>query len=182
MDFPISAAIEHVNDETPPADEAVATPPLESKLRKREKFEDKLSRVQASSSVGGKAGWHLSSMMVKSNDDLRQEVFIMQMITYFGKIFPAELTWLRTYEIQATGPDTGLMETINSAQAPRPQLEPRAPAPLSAGRAVDAPPHTHTLTPLPHSPRLATRAAGHRPPEEDPRVRLASAALHRALR
>jgi hypothetical protein len=33
-------------------------------------------------------GWKLTSMFVKSNDDLRQEVFVMQMIAYCQRIFP----------------------------------------------------------------------------------------------
>ena len=40
----------------------------------------------------------------------------MQMITYFRSIFPTESCWLNTYHIQATGPDTGLLETITSSQ------------------------------------------------------------------
>jgi phosphatidylinositol 4-kinase len=61
-------------------------------------------------------GWGLASLIIKSNDDIRQEVFIMQLIRYFQGVFPPELTWLRPYHIQATGPDTGLIETITSAE------------------------------------------------------------------
>jgi len=55
--------------------------------------------------------WELRSFIVKSNDDLRQEVFIMQMIKYFRSIWPQSV-WLNFYHILATGPDTGLIETI----------------------------------------------------------------------
>ena len=40
----------------------------------------------------------------------------MQLISFCQRIFPAEHAWLASYHIQATGPDTGLIETITSAQ------------------------------------------------------------------
>jgi len=36
----------------------------------------------------------------------------MQMIRYFASIWPADKTWLNCYHIEATGPDTGLIQTI----------------------------------------------------------------------
>ena len=84
--------------------------------RKREEWRAKVERVGAKSELRSTEGWALKSFIVKSNDDLRQEVFVMQMITYFRSIFPTESCWLNTYHIQATGPDTGLLETITSSQ------------------------------------------------------------------
>jgi len=97
---------------------AAATPsaPLSLSEKKREGWVAKTERVRKSSARGGVPGWSLRSLIIKSNDDVRQEVFIMQMISYFERIFPSELCWLRPYHIQATGPDTGLIETITSAQ------------------------------------------------------------------
>ncbi|KAL1524325.1 hypothetical protein AB1Y20_019225 [Prymnesium parvum] len=89
---------------------------LDSSSRKREAWPDKQARLKAKSEFGSNPRWSLSSMIVKSNDDLRQEVFIMQIISFFKRIFPSDVTWLNCYEIQATGPDTGLIETITSAQ------------------------------------------------------------------
>lgn len=85
--------------------------------RKREGWETKVARIGASSELAkDNPGWKLTSLFVKSNDDLRQEVFVMQIISFCQRIFPAEHAWLASYHIQATGPDTGLIETITSAQ------------------------------------------------------------------
>ena len=49
---------------------------LDASSRKREGWPEKQSRLKAKSELGGTAGWSLNSMIVKSNDDLRQEVNI----------------------------------------------------------------------------------------------------------
>lgn len=55
--------------------------------------------------------------MVKSNDDLRQEVFVMQMIHYYKSVFAkASLPiWLRTYRILSTSNDTGIIELLTDS-------------------------------------------------------------------
>jgi phosphatidylinositol 4-kinase len=57
------------------------------------------------------------SLMAKSNDDLRQEVFVMQMIHYYKSVFAnANLPlWLKTYNIISTSKDTGLIEVLTDA-------------------------------------------------------------------
>lgn len=90
---------------------------LDLTSRKREGWAAKVERVGKQSELKASTpGWKLTSMFVKSNDDLRQEVFVMQMITFCQHIFSPENSWFATYHIQATGPDTGLIETITSAQ------------------------------------------------------------------
>lgn len=56
-------------------------------------------------------------LMSKSNDDLRQEVFIMQMIHYYKSVFArANLpVWLKTYRILSTSSSTGLIEVLVDA-------------------------------------------------------------------
>lgn len=56
-------------------------------------------------------------VMAKSNDDLRQEVFVMQMIHYYKSVFAkASLPiWLKTYRILSTSKDTGMIEVITDA-------------------------------------------------------------------
>lgn len=51
-------------------------------------------------------------LLSKSNDDLRQEVFVMQMIHYYKSVFiAADLSlWLKTYKILSTSASTGLLE------------------------------------------------------------------------
>lgn len=53
-------------------------------------------------------------LMSKSNDDLRQEVFIMQMIHYYKSVFAkANIpVFLKTYRILSTSSSTGLIEVL----------------------------------------------------------------------
>jgi phosphatidylinositol 4-kinase len=57
------------------------------------------------------------SCLSKSNDDLRQEVFIMQMIHYYKSVFAqAKLPlWLKTYRILSTSSSEGLIELLTDA-------------------------------------------------------------------
>lgn len=56
-------------------------------------------------------------LMSKSNDDLRQEVFIMQMIHFYKSVFArANIpVWLKTYRILSTSSSTGLIEVLVDA-------------------------------------------------------------------
>ncbi|GAB9476183.1 Phosphatidylinositol kinase [Globisporangium polare] len=82
-----------------------------------ESWEERKERIRLESPFGHLPGWQLFSVIVKTNDDLRQEVFTMQLIKKFQSIFEYEGTglWLRTYRIVATGASIGLLETINDA-------------------------------------------------------------------
>ena len=59
----------------------------------------------------------ISSCLAKSNDDLRQEVFVMQMIHYYKSVFAqAKLPLrLKTYRILSTSSSTGLLEVLTDA-------------------------------------------------------------------
>jgi hypothetical protein len=59
----------------------------------------------------------ITSLMAKSNDDLRQEAFVMQMIHYYKSVFAkANLPiWLKTYRILSVSKDTGLIEVLTDA-------------------------------------------------------------------
>uniref|UniRef100_H3GL13 1-phosphatidylinositol 4-kinase n=1 Tax=Phytophthora ramorum TaxID=164328 RepID=H3GL13_PHYRM len=82
-----------------------------------ESWEERKARIQSESPVGKLPGWNLFSVIVKTNDDLRQEVFTMQLIHKLKSIFEFEAPhlWLRTYRIVATGANIGLLETITDA-------------------------------------------------------------------
>lgn len=82
-----------------------------------ESWEERRERIRRESPHGHLAGWQLFSLIVKTNDDLRQEMFTMQMLTKLQSIFQFEQLnlWLRTYRIVATGANIGLLETINDA-------------------------------------------------------------------
>lgn len=59
----------------------------------------------------------IASCLAKSNDDLRQEVFIMQLIHFYKSVFAqAKLPlWLKTYRIMSTSSSTGLLEFLTDA-------------------------------------------------------------------
>ena len=91
-------------------------PELSIAEKKKELWEAKAERIGSTSDLRKLPGWTLKSLIVKSNDDVRQEVFVMQLITFLASVFPSDLTWVKPYHILATGPNSGLLETIVSAQ------------------------------------------------------------------
>lgn len=73
--------------------------------------------MKQASADGEREGWDLVSMIVKSNDDLRQEVCTVQLIELCRDIFldaGLEL-WLEPYGIISTTSSTGLIETLTDA-------------------------------------------------------------------
>ncbi|KAG7392628.1 Phosphatidylinositol 4-kinase beta [Phytophthora pseudosyringae] len=84
-----------------------------------EGWEAKKERLRAVSPYGHLPGWNVISLISKSNDDIRQEVFAMQLITTFQNIFRQSglPLWLRPYRIVSTGRTSGLLETITDAQS-----------------------------------------------------------------
>lgn len=82
-----------------------------------ETFAQKSARLRAKSPFGHLPGWRLGGMIAKSNDDVRQEVFVMQLIKYYQNAFrEAQLPcWLFTYTILSTSQSTGLIELIPNA-------------------------------------------------------------------
>lgn len=79
-----------------------------------EPFSRKVERIKNSSPNGKLTGWRLDGLIAKSNDDLRQEVFVMQMIGYMKRIFMEEKVnvWVFTYKIVSTSKSTGLIQLI----------------------------------------------------------------------
>ena len=84
-----------------------------------ERWAEKKARLAASSPHGSLPGWNLVGCIVKSNDDLRQEAFIMQLIELSAEAFKTaglEL-WVHPYEIVATGRSTGIIECVRNAMS-----------------------------------------------------------------
>eukprot|EP00752_Nemacystus_decipiens_P003913 g3587.t2 len=77
----------------------------------------KTRRIRKQSLEGGRAGWKLQRLIMKSNDDVRQEVFIMQLIIFYKEVFEREGLdlWLKPYSILSTAKTTGLIEVLNQA-------------------------------------------------------------------
>lgn len=80
------------------------------------------ARVRRQSPIGDEATWNLVSCIVKSNDDLRQEVCALQIIAACDDAFrSAGLAgdrtglWLKHYSIVPTGASTGIVEVMTDA-------------------------------------------------------------------
>jgi hypothetical protein len=82
-----------------------------------ETFAGKINRIRGSSSYGQLPGWSLNGLIAKSNDDVRQEVFVMQLMTYYQRAFEeANIpVWMHSYKILSTSKTTGLIELIPNA-------------------------------------------------------------------
>ena len=84
-----------------------------------ETWEEKSERMlhEKQSQLSDTGACEINGVMVKSNDDLRQEVFVMQMIHYYKSVFiNADLPiWLKTYRILSTSQSTGLIEILTDA-------------------------------------------------------------------
>ena len=74
-----------------------------------ERWAEKKARIQTSSEHGSTPGWDLAGVIVKSNDDLRQESFVMQLIQLCQEAFESAGLdlWVHPYHILATGRTTG---------------------------------------------------------------------------
>ncbi|KAF6003235.1 Phosphatidylinositol 4-kinase beta [Cyanidiococcus yangmingshanensis] len=82
-----------------------------------EYWTNKVQRIQRDSPFGMLPGWRLTSVIVKSKDQLRQEMFATILIAEFARIFEAVRlpVWLRPYRIVATGADSGFVQVIPDA-------------------------------------------------------------------
>ncbi|OQS06057.1 phosphatidylinositol kinase (PIK-I) [Thraustotheca clavata] len=83
-------------------------------VSKKESFAEKKQRLQEESSNSSVFGWDVVPVIAKSFDDMRQEVFVMQMMHLFVKCFQhlEEHIVLRPYAIMCCGEDCGLMEVL----------------------------------------------------------------------
>ena len=81
-----------------------------------EPWADKVERIRRASPHGRRSGWALVPLLSKANDDVRQEVFVMQLLRLLERAFPAPL-WLRPYAILSTGPRSGLIEFSPNTQS-----------------------------------------------------------------
>jgi len=80
----------------------------------KENWKSKMSRLRSQSSFGNHAGWRLVPILIKSNDDLRQEQLASQLIRRMATILARANVpvWLYPYEILALTPRGGMMEAI----------------------------------------------------------------------
>lgn len=83
-----------------------------------EGFGAKEAKIRARS-VAAKVepSWALRAVIVKSNDDLRQEVFVVQLISRYARLFASRKLplYLRPYRIVALSASTGMIELVPDA-------------------------------------------------------------------
>ncbi|CAN0433692.1 unnamed protein product, partial [Hapterophycus canaliculatus] len=79
-----------------------------------ELWNDKSNRIRRVSPWADEPGWRLLPVIVKSNDDLRQEQLASQLLFVMQRILRAEgvRAWLRPYDIVALSADTGIVEAV----------------------------------------------------------------------
>ncbi|KDO18917.1 hypothetical protein SPRG_21628 [Saprolegnia parasitica CBS 223.65] len=82
-----------------------------------ESFMEKRTRLQAQSLHRSELGWDLVPVIAKSFDDMRQEVFIMQLLHIFLECFRETELVLRPYTILCCGDDCGLMQVLLDADS-----------------------------------------------------------------
>jgi len=82
-----------------------------------ESWAAKKQRIQSESPLGSREVWDLVGLIIKSNDDLRQEVCALQLIELSRHLFDqAGLPlFLRSYRIISTDASTGLIEILTDA-------------------------------------------------------------------
>jgi phosphatidylinositol 4-kinase len=80
----------------------------------KESWIEKEDRLRAKSAIGHLPGWRLLPVLVKSNDDLRQEQLASQLIYRIALILAREKipVWLCPYEILALESQGGIIEAI----------------------------------------------------------------------
>ena len=80
-----------------------------------ESYKLQTERIRKQSPYGSLSTWRLTKFIVKTNDNLIQEQFAMQLISQFKSIFKSSNLnlWVYSYEILCTGPNCGLIECIN---------------------------------------------------------------------
>ena len=80
----------------------------------KEPWESKVGRIRSSSPYGHLKGWRLCAAIIKSGDDLRQELMSYQFLLMLKKIWQMEHVplWIRPYKIVVLSPDSGMIEPI----------------------------------------------------------------------
>ncbi len=80
----------------------------------KENWKEKEDRLRSASAYGSHPGWKLLPVLVKSNDDLRQEQLASQLIQRMALILARDQipVWLCPYEILALDASGGIIEAI----------------------------------------------------------------------
>ena len=98
------------NDNSKPPMTPTKAPPVVFK----ENWKEKENRLRSISAYGNHPGWKLLPVLIKSNDDLRQEQLASQLIQRMALILARDNipVWLCPYEILALDANGGIIEAI----------------------------------------------------------------------
>ena len=79
-----------------------------------ERWKEKEAAIAPTSLYSHLPGWRLVPVIVKANDDLRQEQFVSQLLFQFSAIFRASRVpvWMNPYDILAISSDAGIIQAI----------------------------------------------------------------------
>jgi hypothetical protein len=82
-----------------------------------ESWLERKARIKSESPEGYRKGWDLVGLIIKSNDDLRQEVCALQLIELSRRLFDTGglPLFLRSYRIISTDASTGVIELLTDA-------------------------------------------------------------------
>ena len=95
-------------------DAVSSAPSVASEVVFPERWRDKEARIAALSPYSHQPGWRLIPIIVKADDDLRQEQFVSQLLAESAHILRQARVpvWLRPYEILATSLSAGIVEAV----------------------------------------------------------------------
>mmetsp|Transcript_8362 Transcript_8362/g.12373 ORF Transcript_8362/g.12373 Transcript_8362/m.12373 type:complete len:648 (+) Transcript_8362:45-1988(+) len=83
-----------------------------------EAWKDRVNRIRSQSIYGAHPDWNLRSFIVKSNDDLRQELMTMKIFETLDYIWRVKCNLpmcITLYKFIVTGPSSGIIETISDS-------------------------------------------------------------------
>ncbi|EGD81084.1 Pik4cb protein [Salpingoeca rosetta] len=88
-----------------------------SAIKAKENWADKVQRIRRLSPFGHHPKWRLIPVIIKSGDDLRQELLATQLLALFQKVWRRERVplWIRPIRILVTSSNGGMIEVVGSA-------------------------------------------------------------------
>eukprot|EP00043_Microstomoeca_roanoka_P027703 m.15600 g.15600 ORF g.15600 m.15600 type:complete len:805 (+) comp7883_c0_seq1:73-2487(+) len=88
-----------------------------SAIKAKEKWSDKVRRIRRLSPYGHDRSWRLIPVIIKSGDDLRQELLATQLLALFQEVWAREQIplWIRPIRILVTSANGGMIEVVGSA-------------------------------------------------------------------
>eukprot|EP00056_Hartaetosiga_gracilis_P011779 m.180864 g.180864 ORF g.180864 m.180864 type:complete len:984 (-) comp13579_c0_seq16:1290-4241(-) len=88
-----------------------------SAIKAKEDWKTKVSRIRSLSPYGHLPTWRLVPIIVKSGDDLRQEVLASQLLALFQWVWKLEGVplWIRPLQVLVTSSNGGMIEVVGSA-------------------------------------------------------------------